>query len=80
MDNSNDPSVYRPYLGERVAVLETKVVEFQKDLTEIKDKLDDLLTLKAKGMGAIGLVSLVVGSGLLGIIALIVQFFARPHL
>ncbi len=78
MENNEYP--VRP-IGERVAIMETKVTDVQNKLEEITGKLDDLLTLKAKGMGAIGLVSLLVGSGLLGIIYAVVQFFTnKPHL
>lgn len=67
-------------IGERVAVLETRVTQINESLEDIKQKLDELLTLKAKGMGAIGLVTLVVGSGLLGLITICFQLFNRPHL
>lgn len=64
-------------LAERVAVLETKL----EKLDSIESKLDDLLHLKSKGMGALWLVSLLVGSGMLGLVAAIVSFFHnRPHL
>jgi hypothetical protein len=63
-------------LAERVAILETKV----DDIKEIKDKLDELLLLKAKGTGALWLVSLIVGSGILGLIATVMALFNRPHL
>lgn len=76
MDNEY---AYKP-IGERVAVLETEQDTFRADLKDIKDKLDELLTLKAKGMGAFGLVSLLIGSGLIGIVFTLVQFFNRPHL
>lgn len=75
----NNIEPYRP-LGERVAVLETKFEDFNTKLETISEKLDDLLTLKAKGMGAFGLVSLLVGSGIIGIIFTLMQFFNRPHL
>lgn len=65
-------------LPERVAVLETEINTLQTDLKEIKDKLDDLLTLKARGMGALSLVSLIIGSGVIGLIVTILKF--RPHL
>lgn len=75
-------------IGERAAILETKVDEMETEyqlikdeLKEIREKLDDLLHLKSKGMGAFYFVSLLVGSGLLGLVATIFQFFNnRPHL
>lgn len=75
----NNEYFYKP-IGERVASLETEQDAFRTDLKDIKDKLDELLTLKAKGMGAFGLVSLLVGSGIIGVIFAIMQFFNRPHL
>lgn len=71
--------VYKP-IGERVAVLETKAEDVADKLEAIKEKLDELLTIKAKGMGALGLVALLIGSGALGIIAACMQFFSHPHL
>lgn len=64
-------------LAERVAVLETERDYMKNELTEIKAKLDDLLTLKTKGMGALGLVSILVvsASGILGIVAFLMSTF-----
>lgn len=64
-------------LHERIAVLETQM----KDLAEIRGKLDQLLELKARGMGAMGLVGLVIGSGVLGLFATFFSLFrAHNHL
>jgi uncharacterized membrane protein len=71
----------RQTLNERVAVLETKLEATQKQLQSIERKLDELLELKSKGMGAIGLVSLIAGSGVIGVIVMIVSFFSgKDHL
>lgn len=67
---------YPHSLHERVAILETRM----GDLAEIKDKLDELLHLKSKGIGALWLVSLIVGSGILGLVTMVTSFFNRPHL
>jgi hypothetical protein len=67
-------------LAERVAVLETEWSNTKDDLKEIKGKLDDLLHLKSKGMGALGLVSLLIGSGMIGLVITIVNIFRQPHL
>lgn len=71
-------------LAQRVAVLETNSVATTEKLESIEVKLDNLLELKAKGMGALGLASLVIGSGFLGLIALLFNFFkgngSVPHL
>lgn len=62
-------------LAERVAVLETKL----DDLKEIKDKLDELLHLKSQGMGALTLVGMILGSGVIGLVLTLMNFF-KPHL
>lgn len=73
----NDNINYTHTLHERVAVLETQM----QDLKEIREKLDQLLELKARGMGAMGLVGLVIGSGVLGLIATIFELFQhKGHL
>lgn len=54
--------------GERIARLEEKVNELDSKMQRIEDKLDSLLELKNKGAGAFWLVSLVVGSGIIGIL------------
>lgn len=68
-------------LGERVAVLETENDQLKLDIADIKTKLDSLLELKSKGLGALGLVGILIGSGVLGLIAVVVQFFSnKGHL
>lgn len=67
-------------LYERVAVLEVQNAETMKSLVGIEAKLDELLQLKAKGMGALWLIGLIAGSGLLGIVAALASFFNKGHL
>lgn len=67
-------------LPERVAVLETKMQNVELLLTQIDNKLDDLVQLKAKGLGAISLVATLVGSGLIGLIITLWNVFRGPHL
>lgn len=55
--------------AERIAVLEFQVRLMQITVEETNKKLDQLLELKTKGMGAVWLVSLLFGSGLLGLFA-----------
>lgn len=66
--------------AERIAVLETKFEEMQKDISNISEKLDELLELKSKGLGAFWLVGLIFGSGALGVIAMLANFFKPGHL
>jgi len=49
--------------------------ELKVSISETNTKLDDLLKLKAQGMGAIWFASLILGSGLLGVIALVWNAF-----
>lgn len=76
--DSND--IYPHYIpiNERVAILETKFENLEATLLAIEHKLDDLLVLKNKGMGALGLVSILIGSGVLGLVYLIFEIF-KPH-
>lgn len=74
MDNNHIP------LGERVAVLETEFAAVRSELTQIRGQLDELLHLKSQGMGALWLVSLLIGSGVLGVITVVLNFFNHPHL
>lgn len=64
---------------ERVAVLEIELFQLKQDLKDIKDKLNELLDLKAKGLGAIGLMSIIVGSGFLGMLVVLWKSFTGPH-
>lgn len=53
-------------LAERISVLETEKRQTREDLKDIKSKLDELLTLKAKGLGALWFIGilLLLGSGI----------------
>lgn len=66
--------------AERIAVLETKFETMQEDIGNISLKLDELLELKSKGLGAFWLVGLIFGSGILGIIVAAFSFFKPGHL
>ena len=65
---------------ERIAILETKQASTEQLLIEMNDKLDSLLQLKDKGMGAIGLVGLIVGSGFIGMVIMLTNYFKGSHL
>lgn len=73
-------------LQERIAVLELKVQRLNDDFalhaaetrTEAKaleQKLDDLLVLKDKGMGAFWLASTIFGTGIVGGIIMLINYF-----
>jgi hypothetical protein len=66
--------------AERIAVLETKFEAMEQTLEKISAKLDTLLELKSKGMGAVWLVGILLSSGLAGVIMLVTNAFKGSHL
>lgn len=50
----------------RIAKLETEMTHLKKSNEEIKIKLDQLLELKSKGVGAFWLASLLLGTSIVG--------------
>lgn len=48
----------------RLALVENKMEKLSKDLESIEKKIDALLELKNKGLGAVWLVTLIFGSSL----------------
>lgn len=69
-------------LAERITVLETERTQTSRDITEIKFKLDELLTLKSRGLGAVWLVGiiLVFGSGIVAFMSNILTLVGKPHI
>lgn len=55
--------------AERIAVLELEVKMLKESVDETNEKLDQLLELKSKGMGAVWLAGLLLSSGLVGFIS-----------
>jgi len=53
---------YEVIQAERTKALEVKVQSLESTLSSVEGKLDELLELKSKGMGAFWLASLVVGT------------------
>ena len=66
--------------AQRIAVLEHKVEAMEENLKGISQKLDTLLELKSKGLGAFWLVGLIFGSGIIGIAVTAFSFFKPGHL
>lgn len=62
-----DPTTYSHIAqGERIMALEVRVAEVQRQQTVINDKLDELLDMRNKGIGAFWLVSTLLGTGIVG--------------
>ena len=61
--------------AERIAALEVRVGDMQKQQQEINDKLDTLLAMRHKGIGAFWLASTLLGTGIVGFIAQLVSWW-----
>lgn len=61
--------------AERIAVLELEVKSLKEEVQSTNAKLDQLLELKSKGMGAFWLLSILFGSGILGAVAVLKGYF-----
>lgn len=61
--------------GERLAVLEYKDSLREQQLASMDAKLDELLTLRSKGMGAFWLASALLGTGLIGVLYAVINYF-----
>jgi len=60
--------------AERIAVLELQVKLLQLTVESTNMKLDELLTLRSKGVGAFWLASALFGTGLVGVLAALFQW------
>lgn len=59
--------------AERIAALEVRVSDIQKQQQEINNKLDELLGLRHKGVGAFWLASALLGTGIVGFLDVLVR-------
>lgn len=68
-------------LAERISVLETEWERTRQDITDIKSKLDELLHLKSKGLGALWLVGILLlfGSGLATFVYNVLNSVPKVH-
>lgn len=60
---------------ERIRALEVKMDDVMDTLRQTNDKLDDLLTLKNKGMGAFWLISVLMGAAFTTFVGLFTSWF-----
>jgi hypothetical protein len=61
--------------AERIAKLEERVASMNKELESIDGKLDELLALRYKGVGAFWVASGLVGTGIIGFLMQLVSWF-----
>ncbi len=54
--------------AERLTALEVRVEDMQRQQREIADKLDNLIGMRNKGIGAFWLASTLLGTGIVGFI------------
>lgn len=59
---------------ERIALLEYKNSQVEKELAEINSKLTALLALRDKGMGAFWLASALIGTGIVGLFLTVIDW------
>lgn len=59
-------TVRNPNQNERLAVLETQVLQLTKLVNEMDAKLDQLVELRARGVGAFWVASAIIGTGIVG--------------
>lgn len=73
------PSTYtNAAQGERIMALEVRVAEMQVQQREINDKLDTLLAIRNKGLGAFWLASTLLGTGIVGFVVQIISWWKHP--
>jgi len=61
--------------AEKVAVLELEVRLLRENLQNITNKLDELLALRQKGLGAFWLASTLLGTGIVGAVVAIINYW-----
>lgn len=66
-------------LPERLAILETRVEHLSKQNEDIKEKLDALLAFKHKGLGALSLVTAILGTSIIGTVYTVIEYFKLAH-
>lgn len=62
---------------ERLAILETEMAASQRQLSAMDAKLDDLLALRHKGIGAFWVASALTGTGIIGAMSLLWDWIAK---
>ena len=60
--------------GERIMAVEVRVEQLERKVDQINNKLDDLLALRYKGQGAFWLASALFGTGIIGLLSLVINY------
>ena len=70
------PSTYtNAAQGERIKALEIRVTDLLKTQQETNQKLDELLAMRNKGIGAFWLASTLLGTGIVGFIVQCIEWW-----
>lgn len=64
--------------AERITALEVRVSDLLKTQQETNDKLDELLAMRNKGIGAFWLASTLLGTGIVGFIVQLISWWRHP--
>lgn len=64
--------------AERIAALEVRVLDLLATNQEANQKLDDLLAMRNKGIGAFWLASTLLGTGIVGFIVQLISWWRHP--
>lgn len=75
-NNGSFPPMTRPE-AERLAILETKMDASERHLQSMDAKLDDLLALRHKGVGAFWLASALTGTGIIGGLSMLWSWISK---
>lgn len=70
-----DSNIHILSVPERLSVLETEIKNMRDDHKQIMDKIDSLLEFKHKGLGGLALLTAFLGTGILGFVYSLGQFF-----
>lgn len=62
---------------ERIAVLETRMAALDQRTEAMDGKLDELLALRHKGIGAFWLASALTGTGIIGALSVLWQWISK---
>ena len=63
-----------PTVLERLATLEAKLTTYEDNQKQVIEKLDELLGLRNKGIGAFWVVATITGTGMIGIISSVAEW------